>query len=50
MENKAVIINKFDSIEKCIKRIQEEYENNPENLEDYRRMDLIEFARKMLNL
>ena len=41
MENKAVIINKFDSIEKCIKRIKEEYENNPKNLEDYRRMDAI---------
>ncbi len=39
MENKAVIINKFDSIQKCIKRIEEEYENNPENLKDYRKMD-----------
>ena len=43
MENKAVIINKFDSIERCIKRIQEEYENNPKNLGDYRRMDAIVF-------
>ncbi len=41
MENKSVIINKFDSIERCIKRIYEEYEDNPENLEDYRRMDSI---------
>lgn len=41
MENKAVIINKFESIERCIKRINEEYENNPRNLEDYRRMDAI---------
>lgn len=41
MENKAVIINKFDSIERCIKRINEEYENNPKNLENYRRMDAI---------
>ncbi len=39
MENKAVIINKMDSIQRCISRIQEEYENNPENLNDYRRMD-----------
>ena len=39
MENKAVIINKYDSIQKCIKRIEEEYENNPENLKDYRKMD-----------
>ncbi len=43
MENEAVIINKYESIEKCIKRIHEEYENNPENLEDYRRLDCIVF-------
>lgn len=41
MENEAVIVNKFQSIERCIKRINEEYENNPNNLEDYRRMDAI---------
>ena len=41
MENSAVIINKFETIEKCINRINEEYENNPENLEDYRKMDAI---------
>ena len=39
MENKAVIINKFDSIQRCLNRIQEEYGNNPENLNDYRKMD-----------
>ncbi len=31
MENEAVILNKFESIERCIKRINEEYEENPEN-------------------
>lgn len=41
MENEAIIINKYESIEKCIKRIREEYDNCPENLEDYRRMDCI---------
>lgn len=41
MENKAVILNKFETIEKCINRINEEYENNPENLDDYRKMDMI---------
>ena len=41
MENKAVVLNKFEAIEKCINRINEEYENNPQNLEDYRRMDMI---------
>lgn len=41
MENKAVIINKLESIQKCIKRINEEYENNPNNLNDYRKMDAI---------
>ena len=41
MENKAVILNKFDTIEKCIKRINEEYDNNPINIEDYRKNDMI---------
>ena len=41
MENKAVIINKLESIQKCIKRINEEYEDNPNNLNDYRKMDAI---------
>ena len=41
MENKAVIINKLESIERCINRIREEYEGNLENLEDYRRNDAI---------
>ena len=41
MENKAVIINKLESIERYINRIREEYEGNPENLEDYRRNDAI---------
>ena len=41
MENEAVILNKFESIERCINRIHEEYEGNEENLEDYRRLDSI---------
>lgn len=41
MENEAVIINKYESVERCINRINEEYENNPENLLDYRKMDAI---------
>jgi len=41
MENKAVVLNKFETIEKCINRINEEYQNNPENLQDYRKMDMI---------
>ena len=41
MENEAVVLNKFETIEKCINRINEEYQNNPENLEDYRKMDMI---------
>lgn len=41
MENKSVILNKFERIEKCINRINEEYQNNPENLDDYRKMDMI---------
>lgn len=41
MENKSVILNKFETIEKCINRINEEYQNNPKNLADYRKMDMI---------
>ena len=41
MENKAVVLNKFETIEKCIKRINEEYEGTPDNLKDYRKMDMI---------
>ena len=41
MENKAVILNKYESVERCINRINEEYEGKPENLEDYRRTDAI---------
>jgi len=41
MVNKAVLLNKYESIEKCINRIKEEYEDNKENLYDYRRMDCI---------
>lgn len=41
MENEAVIINKYESIQKCIKRIEEEYEGKIENLYDYRRLDPI---------
>ena len=41
MENKAVIVNKLESIERCINRIREEYEGNSKNLEDYRRNDAI---------
>lgn len=41
MGNEIVIMNKFDTIEKCINRINEEYQNNPENLDDYRKNDMI---------
>lgn len=41
MENEAVILNKYEIIERCIKRIKEEYQDNPKNLDDYRRVDCI---------
>lgn len=41
MENKLVILNKYETIEKCINRIKEEYKGTPSNLEDYRRNDAI---------
>lgn len=36
-----VILNKISIIERCIKRIQEEYENNPKHLENYTKQDSI---------
>lgn len=37
----GVVLNKFERIEKCINRINEEYEGNSDNLKDYRKMDMI---------
>ncbi len=36
-----VILNKISVIERCIDRIQEVYENNPDNLKDYTKQDSI---------
>lgn len=36
-----VIYNKIDIIERCIKRINEEYEDNPKNLDNYTKQDSI---------
>ena len=41
MENKTIILNKFESIERCRKRIKEEYDGNPDSLNDYKKMDAI---------
>ena len=41
MENKTVILNKFETIEKCINRINEEYNADEKNLDDYRKTDMI---------
>lgn len=41
MGNELVILNKYSIIERCIKRIKEIYENNPENLKDYNKQDVI---------
>ena len=45
MENKAVILNKFESLERCINRINEEYQNDSRNLNNITKADAI-----MLNL
>lgn len=45
MGNELVIINKYSIIERCIKRINEIYDNNPKNLENFDKQDAI-----MLNL
>ena len=36
-----VILIKVDTIERCINRIKEVYDNNPENLNDYTKQDSI---------
>ena len=36
-----VILNKISTIERCLKRIQDVYGNDPENLEDYTKQDSI---------
>lgn len=36
-----IILNKVSTIERCIKRIKEEYDNNPLNLENYTKQDSI---------
>ena len=41
MENKAVILNKYESIERCINRINEEYGGNAVNLNNYSKCDAI---------
>ena len=41
MENQLVIINKSIIVENCLSRINEEYENNANNLNDYTKQDSI---------
>lgn len=41
MENKAVILNKYESIERCINRINEEYDGDVKNLDNYSKCDAI---------
>ncbi|WP_147565840.1 type VII toxin-antitoxin system HepT family RNase toxin [Clostridium tyrobutyricum] len=36
-----VVLNKISVIERCIRRIKEEYDNNPENLKNYTKQDSI---------
>lgn len=36
-----IILNKTETIKRCIARINEEYDGKPENLNDYRRQDSI---------
>lgn len=47
MENEAVILNKYEIIERCIKRIDEEI---LQDIIENHINDLLEFAREMLNL
>lgn len=45
MEENNVLLNKIETIERCINRINTVYDNNPENLKDYTKQDSI-----MLNI
>lgn len=36
-----IILNKIETIERCINRIKEVYDNNAENLNDYTKQDSI---------
>jgi len=39
--DRDIIFNKAQVIERCIKRINEEYENNPNNLQNFTKQDSI---------
>lgn len=41
MEMNDVLLNKVTTIERCVKRIHEVYEGNPENLSDFTKQDSI---------
>lgn len=41
MGNELVILNKYSIIERCIKRINEIYDNNPATLQNYDKQDAI---------
>ena len=38
---KDILYNKISIIEKCLKRVREVYDQNPENLTDYTKQDSI---------
>ena len=46
MEENNVILNKIETIERCINRINIVYENNPENLKDF--YDYIDAVKQYL--
>lgn len=39
--NKDVLYNKMSIVERCVSRINEVYDGNPENLKDYTKQDSI---------
>jgi len=41
MVNNDVILNKAATVERCVKRVLEVYDGNPENLQDYTKQDSI---------
>lgn len=40
-----IILNKASIIERCFKRIKEEYQNNPENLKYQARFNYLKYSK-----
>lgn len=44
MVNHDIVINKVQAIERCLKRIKDEYDHNPQNLQNYTKQDAMRLS------